>query len=232
MSGHAPRCAATPTPRRGTSLERLTRLETDGASGYLDLAADGDMSRAELRDKLAEVDRLRGETEGALRSARGRQESMEEFKRAWSFVDKQLLQMTDGLSYLLASPADRRRLYMGLQLRADVHADGTIRISGIFDPEIILLDLVQDPPTDPSEPEPEPLEGARVVTTPYTFNVTNWEHPKASFHGHCGPGAGDAAICGLKVRLGVGFFTHACPPPCAYRTAAASSSRHRAADPR
>ncbi len=140
--------------------EQLTKLERM-RDGHLDQQAEGLISMEKLREKLSALDERRGELERALRSARNRQESMEEFKRAWSFVDKQLLQMTDGLSFLLASPADRRRLYMGLQLRADVHADGTIRLSGIFDPEIILLDLVQDPPTDPSEPVPGAAGGGQ-----------------------------------------------------------------------
>jgi site-specific DNA recombinase len=147
-------------------LERLEKLERR-RSGYIDLAADGDMSGADLRDKLAEVDRARAETEGALRSARGRQETIEEFERLWHLAG-QLLHMTDGLTFLTASPEDRRRLYLALQLRADVDPDGTIRLSGIFDPEIRLLDVMQDGPADLTKPDPEPLEEARVVPTSYT----------------------------------------------------------------
>jgi hypothetical protein len=146
-------------------VERLEKLERR-RSGYLELAADGDISRAELRDKLAEVDRERAETERALRSARGSQQSIKEFERSWHLAG-QLLQLT-AISFVTISPADRRRLYLALQLRADVDPDGTIRLSGIFDPEIRLLDLVQDFPIDPSESVPEPLEGVRVVTTPDT----------------------------------------------------------------
>ena len=50
-------------------LEKLNRRR----SAYLDLAADGDMSREELRAKLVEVDEQREGARKVLREARDRQ---------------------------------------------------------------------------------------------------------------------------------------------------------------
>lgn len=53
-------------------LEKLVRRR----AGFLDLAADGDMSRDELREKLSEVDEERAGLEKALREAQGRGEQL------------------------------------------------------------------------------------------------------------------------------------------------------------
>ena len=46
----------------------------------------------------------------------------------------------------MASMGDRRRLYQALRLRVSMDVDGTIRLSGVFSPDVYLLGLLQDPP--------------------------------------------------------------------------------------
>ena len=69
----------------------------------------------------------------------------------------------DRISFLVASPEDRRRLYGALRLRAEVGADGTITLTGVFDPAIRLLDVMKDGPADPSQPVPEARYWPNIV---------------------------------------------------------------------
>jgi hypothetical protein len=140
--------------------EQLRRVERR-RSGYYDLAADGDMSREDLRVKLAEVDRQRHELQKTLRDAQDRRRSIAEAKRQWR-LNEGLIQLVC-IHYECAGPEDRRRIYHALRLRADVDRDGAIRLAGIFDPDVYLPTLVQGPPLDPSEPLPTGVERHRVV---------------------------------------------------------------------
>jgi site-specific DNA recombinase len=140
--------------------EQLRQLE-HRRSGYYDLAADGDMSREDLRVKLAEVDRQRHELQKTLRDAQGRRRSIAEAKRQWK-LNEGLLQLVS-IHYYCAGPEDRRRIYHALRLRADVDREGAIRLAGIIDPDVYLPTLVQGLPLDPSEPVPEGVERHRVV---------------------------------------------------------------------
>jgi hypothetical protein len=47
---------------------------------------------------------------------------------------------------MCACPEDRRKIYLALALRADVDREGTIRLSGNFDPDV-CLPAMQGPPT-------------------------------------------------------------------------------------
>jgi predicted RNase H-like nuclease (RuvC/YqgF family) len=60
--------------------KRLGTLERR-RSGYIDLAADGDMTREELRRKLAYVDEQREDARKALREARDRQDTIQKLRR-------------------------------------------------------------------------------------------------------------------------------------------------------
>ncbi len=121
------------------------------------------MSRIELRAKLAEVDEQRDGLRQALRESQGRQQSIKtlEFQRDHNL---HLLQL-QAITYVTASPQDRRRIYQALQLQASIDEDGQVRLSGIFSPDVHLLSLVQDPPIDPSEPVPQVPEGTSVFVT-------------------------------------------------------------------
>ena len=102
------------------------------------------MRRDELKVKLAELEGKRKELAAALRSARNRQQTIEDAERAWHIAG-QMLEL-DRITFVTVSMEDRRRLYGALQLRADVDREGTVYLDGTFDPQIRLLDLLQDPP--------------------------------------------------------------------------------------
>lgn len=132
--------------------EGLQQLERR-RSGYIDMAADGTISREDLRAKLAGLEARRKALEEALRAARNRHRSIEEAERAWELAARML--DLDRITFATASAEDRRRLYAAFSLKAEVYRDGTVRLSGIFDPEIRLFDVLQDAP-DPLVPHPQP----------------------------------------------------------------------------
>ncbi len=121
-------------------LQKLDRMR----AGFLDLSAEGITSRDELKTKLAELEGQRKELEAALRSARDRQQTIEDAERAWH-ISGQLLELGH-ITFVTVSMEDRHRLYGPLRLRADVDREGTVYLGGIFDPEIRLFDVLQDPP--------------------------------------------------------------------------------------
>lgn len=147
---------------------RLQRLERR-KGGYLDLAADGDMSREELRAKLADLDEERKEFEKALKQVQARKDSLRDARRRQAAV-RYLVGRLGDVYLMCASFEDRRRLYQALGLRADVDKDGTIRLSGFFERD--LRDVMQDQP-DTLSPPPKPLEGSKVVAaTPYPSQLS------------------------------------------------------------
>lgn len=125
-------------------------------SGYIDLAADGDLDRDELRDKLAEVDMKRRGVEEELKVARSRHRTMEEAERSFQ-RSIGIVEHLDRVTYLTASPEDRRRIYMALRMKAYIYEGGEVRLHGILDPEVRLLDAIQDGPD--MGPRSEPGEG-------------------------------------------------------------------------
>jgi hypothetical protein len=121
---------------------RLAKLERR-RSGYLDLAADGDMSREDLRSKLAEVEIQRKELQDALRSAQEYKERILKLKRERKIVFRQFAAMRD-IDLRCASLEDRRRLLEALRVLVELDKDGNARISGMFDTDIVeLLPMVQ-----------------------------------------------------------------------------------------
>ena len=66
------------------------------------------------------------------------------------------------------APQDRRRLYGALQLRVVVDKEGKIRLSGIFDPDVYLPGVLEDP-LDWLSPRPDVPEETKVfVDTSYS----------------------------------------------------------------
>ncbi len=57
------------------------------------------------------------------------------------------------------------RLYQALRLQASAGAEGIIRLSGIFVPDVYLPGVLQDPPADPSKPVPKVSEGTSMVVS-------------------------------------------------------------------
>jgi len=117
--------------------KRLGTLERR-RSGYIDLAADGDMTREELRRKLAYVDEQREDARKALREARDRQDTIQKLRREREmmlgrFSALRSLDLDD------LSPEHRRRVLQALRIRVEVDKDGNVYISGQFDAYITDL---------------------------------------------------------------------------------------------
>lgn len=124
--------------------EQLRKLERR-RDGYLDLAADGDMGREELRGKLADVDERRQGLREALKEAERRQESLRQPRINMAHLNSVLLQL-HRMDPAMASPEDRRRLYDALRLRVTVDPDRTVRLSGVFDPDVYLPGVLEGGP--------------------------------------------------------------------------------------
>jgi hypothetical protein len=125
-----------------TLAGRLAKLERR-RSGYLDLAADGDMTREDLRAKLAEVESQSRELKDALRSAQDRQEAIQKLQRERGIVFRQFSAMRD-IDLRCALGEERRRVLEGLRVRVELDKDGSARISGMFDTDIVeLLPMAQ-----------------------------------------------------------------------------------------
>jgi hypothetical protein len=129
--------------------------------GYLRQNARGVLTDEELDDLLAEVDAWRGGLQKALSEALARQDSHKKCRINYAHLDSLLLQM-NRIDLGMAAPADRRRLYAALRLRADVNQNDTIRLSGIFEPDVYLPGMLQDWP-DWLSPRPKVPEETRVV---------------------------------------------------------------------
>jgi site-specific DNA recombinase len=112
-------------------VKRLEKLERR-RSGYIDLAADGDLTREELRRKLADVDEQRKGARDALREARDRQGTIEKLRRDRKMMVGRFSAMR-GMDLRNLSPENRRRVLQALRIRVEVDKDGNVRISGMFD---------------------------------------------------------------------------------------------------
>ncbi len=109
--------------------------------------------------------------EKALRETQNRQQSIEALERQ-AAGGAALVRSVGQIPNVTISAEDRRRLYQTLRLRTDADPDGTIRLSGIFSPDVYLLDLIQDFPIDPSEPIPKVPEGTKVFVSPDNLPTT------------------------------------------------------------
>lgn len=111
-----------------TWLEKLSEIDRK-RTRYIDLAADGIMSRDELKAKLARLEETRETAENELNALRTRQEKPEELQRD---KDTMLEQHTTLAPEALDSlaPEERHRLYKMLKLRVVAHFDETIELTG------------------------------------------------------------------------------------------------------
>jgi hypothetical protein len=153
---------ANPDAEARCLAERLHKLDQE-ETYLLDVASDTSMPTEKLWAKLGELAERRKELEGALRSARNRQQTIEELERKWK-MGAQVLDLVR-IHYVCTGPEDRRRIYQALRLQASVDEEGQVRLSGIFSPDVYLPTLVQGPPLDPSKSLPKVPEGTKVVVT-------------------------------------------------------------------
>jgi hypothetical protein len=158
-----------PAKKVSELAEQLQSVEQE-RRGYLRQNARDVLTDEELDDLLAEVDARRKGLQKALSEAQARQDTRKKSRINYAHLDRLLLQM-NRIDLGMAAPADRRRLYAALRLRADVDQDDTIRLSGIFEPDVYLPGMLQDWP-DWLSPCPKVPEGTKVVVA---SGGTHWK---------------------------------------------------------
>ncbi len=100
-------------------------------SGYIDLAADGEINRQELREKLAEVDQAREKARREIKTLESRKEHLVQLEREKEvMIETYAGIVPEALQNLSAE--GRHRIYKLLQLRVTAHPDKTLGVSGIF----------------------------------------------------------------------------------------------------
>jgi site-specific DNA recombinase len=111
-----------------TWLEKLYEVDRK-RSGYIDLAADGIISRDELEAKLVRLEETRETAEKELKALRTRQERLEELQRDKdALLDYYAALAPDALDSL--APEERHRLYRMLRLKIVARPDETIELTG------------------------------------------------------------------------------------------------------
>jgi hypothetical protein len=108
-------------------------------SGYLDLAADGLMSKDQLRQKLSVLDENQRTAEQHLKDARDGETRLEDLKRTKRTI---LASYADGILYdglLHFSPEMRHHIYDALGLRVMVETDGTLTVDYRVDANVLRL---------------------------------------------------------------------------------------------
>jgi hypothetical protein len=109
-------------------LERLSEVDRK-RSGYIDLAADGIMSRDELKAKLARLEETRETAERELEALRTRQEKIEELQRDKDAVLEHYAALAPEALDSLA-PEERHHLYRMLRLKAVARPDEPVELTG------------------------------------------------------------------------------------------------------
>jgi site-specific DNA recombinase len=110
--------------------DRLAEVDRK-RSGYLDLAAEGIMSRDELRAKLAALDETRVAAERELAAVRDRAARLEEFEQEVEAVLEVYTRLTPETLDVL-TPEERQQFYRVLGLRVTAHQDAPPEIDGTF----------------------------------------------------------------------------------------------------
>jgi site-specific DNA recombinase len=154
--------------------KRLEKLERR-RSGYIDLAADGDMSREELRRRLANVDEQREAARKALREVRDRQETIQKIRRDREMMLGRFSAMR-GMDLLNISPENRRQVLQALRIRAEVDKGGNVRISGVFDADITEL----LPMAHASADEPYTYKFHREIPPPHPGVLTSYNRQSSA----------------------------------------------------
>ena len=109
-------------------LEKLSEVDRK-RSGYIDLAANGIMSRDELKAKLARLEETRETAEKELEALRTRQEKIEELQRDKDAVLEHYAALAPEALDSLA-PEERHHLYRMLRLKVVARPDEIIELTG------------------------------------------------------------------------------------------------------
>ena len=106
-------------------LEKITEADRK-RGGYLDLAATGRMSYAELDVKLDEIEKIRKRASDKLEVLKGHKEALEQLDQDRDALLEHYARMVpEGLDSL--DTAERREVYEMLRLRATLSAEGVVR---------------------------------------------------------------------------------------------------------
>ena len=119
--------------RSGADVGALMRRVADldrRRDGYYELAADGDMPRDRMREKVAEIEQELEEVERELAKIRNRDEELGKLKRVEAEMRRRIEATENHLAEM--TPEKRRELYEDLRLRVEVGADKSPSISGVF----------------------------------------------------------------------------------------------------
>ncbi len=110
--------------------EKLAELDHKRAR-YQEMAADDLITFDELRSRLTELEETRRTAQRELEALRNRKEYLDELERDRDAL-LDLLEETapDALDSL--TPEERHHVYELLKLRATLHADDTLEVSGAF----------------------------------------------------------------------------------------------------
>ena len=171
-----------PPLRRGCPILRHFREAREIAgrlerrrSGYLDLAADGDIRGEELRHKLSEIDDQRDVARKALREAKDREETIRKLQRDREIMFRRFSAMR-GMDLRSLDPENRRRVLQALRLCVEIDKRGDARISGVFDAAITELLPMAQVPAD----EPYTVKFKREIPPPFKSVVTLDNSPPCS----------------------------------------------------
>ena len=111
-----------------TWLEKLSEIDRK-RSRYIDLAADGIMSRDELKAKIARLEETRETAEKELKALRTRQEKLQELQRDKDTVLEHYTTLAPEALDSLA-PEEQHRLYRMLRLKVIARLDESIELTG------------------------------------------------------------------------------------------------------
>jgi hypothetical protein len=110
--------------------EKLAEVERR-RGGYLDLAADGLMSRDELREKLSKLEETREAARQELEEIEGRQACLRELERGKDTLLQSYASMVTGVLGEL-TPEERHRIYNILRLNVLSLPDKTLEVTGVL----------------------------------------------------------------------------------------------------
>jgi site-specific DNA recombinase len=128
----------------------LVKLERK-RDGYLDQHAEGIITMAELKDKLAALDEPRRVAERELRALQNYQADLEDLETEKDALLERYMEITPrGLD--LFTPEDRLETYKALHLRVTVYPGGDLELSWPLEKGVELCDLES---TSRSTPKPD-----------------------------------------------------------------------------
>ena len=100
--------------------------------GYMDMAADGDMPRDEMREKVRTLDAELERLGVALQAAASRQKDAEELEAHLAKTREMIVNASMQWLNSRARGEDRAEMYRRLRLRVEIDDQGSMVLSGVF----------------------------------------------------------------------------------------------------